>query len=222
MTISTYAELKSAIENFMLRPGDSTVSGRADEFIDLCEAQMMRGMEPPFPFPSKPLRARQMETRNTSYTIDAEYVDLPTGFLEHVDLYLDADPRRVMEYVAPQMFDFLRPSSTASDFPRIYTIIGSQMRVGPSPASAVTGVFTYYQEITPLDGTNTTNWILTDAPHVYLYGSLMHAYWLTDQDFERAGPAAMAFTGGLNSLMSQEQRSRRSRTMTARTLTGTP
>ncbi len=222
MTISTYSELKTAIENFMLRPGDTVVSDRADEFIDLCEAQMMRGMEPPFPFPTKPLRARQMETRKTDYSIDAEYVNLPTGFLEHIDLYTDTSPRNQLEYVSPQMFDMLYASTQTGDTPDIFTIVGSQARFAPAPASAVTAIFTYYQEITPLDGTNTSNWILADAPHVYLYGSLMQAYWLTDQDLERVGPAAAAFAGGLNSLRSQEQRSRRARTVVARTLTGTP
>jgi predicted ATPase len=33
----------------------------------------------------------------------------------------------------------------------------------------------YYQRIPSLTTSNTTNWLLADAPHVYLYTSLLHA-----------------------------------------------
>ena len=222
MTVDSYSTLKTAVENFMLRPSDTVISNRIDEFIDLCEAQILRGTEPPHPFPTRPLRARQMETRLTTYSIDAEYVDLPTGFLETVDIYTDTSPRKELEYVAPQIFNQLYASTQTGDSPAIYTIIGTKARFAPAPASAVTAIFTYYQEITPLSDAAPTNWLLTDAPHVYLYGTLAYAYWLTDQNLDRASPAAAAFAGFLNSLQTQEQRSRRGRAMTARTLTGTP
>ncbi len=34
------------------------------------------------------------------------------------------------------------------------------------------GELFYYAKLTPLDGTNTTNSLLTDAPDAYLYGAL--------------------------------------------------
>lgn len=222
MAVTTYAELKTALENWTLRPGDTVISNRADEAIDLCEAQMMRGMEPPFPFPTRPLRARQMETRNTSYVINAEYETLPTGFLEHIHLELDSSPKITVEFVSVQMFSQLRASTSTGAFPRIFTIAGDSARFAPTPAADVTGIFTYYQEITPLSDAAPSNFILADAPHLYLYGSLMHLYWLTDQGAERAQFAASVFTGGINSLHAQEQDSRYAGQMTARTLTGTP
>ena len=33
----------------------------------------------------------------------------------------------------------------------------------------------YYQKIAALSDSNTTNWLLTYAPDVYLYGSLLHS-----------------------------------------------
>ncbi len=222
MSITSYSELKSALENWALRPGDTVISDRADEAIDMCEAQMMRGMNPPFPFPTKPLRARQMETRKTDYTIDGEYVALPTGFLEQINIELDSSPRINLEFVTEQIFSQLLASTAAETYPRIFTIVGSDARFGPEPAEDITARFTYYQEITPLDDSNPSNWILTDAPNAYLFGSLMWAYWVTDQGAERAQFAGATFAGIINALQAQEQRSRHGATMVARTLTGMP
>ncbi len=222
MAITTYAELKTAIENWTLRPGDTVISNRADEAIDLCESQMMRGMKPPFPFPTKPLRARQMETRVTDYTINAEYETLPTGFLEHIQLELDSSPKITVEFVSEQMFSELWASTATETYPRIFTIAGDSARFAPTPADDVTGIFTYYQEITPLSDAAPSNWILVCSPNAYLFGFLMWAYWLTDQGPERAQFAGATFAGIINSLQDQEQRSRHGATMVARTLSGMP
>jgi hypothetical protein len=42
-------------------------------------------------------------------------------------------------------------------------------------------ILTYYAKPQALDAGNQTNWLLTKAPDVYLYGSLKHsAPWLED------------------------------------------
>jgi hypothetical protein len=59
--------------------------------------------------------------------------------------------------------------------PSTYTILGDNFRFAPTPASSYTGTINYYKEFDPLSDSNTTNYILTNHPAIYLYGSLYHA-----------------------------------------------
>ena len=47
--------------------------------------------------------------------------------------------------------------------------------VTPTPSGATSLSIDYYQRIPALTSSNTTNWLLTDHPHLYLYTSLLHA-----------------------------------------------
>ena len=50
-----------------------------------------------------------------------------------------------------------------------------KFRFGPSPDISYTGKLSYYKAFNSLSDSNTTNWMLTNHPAVYLYGSLYHA-----------------------------------------------
>ena len=53
------------------------------------------------------------------------------------------------------------------------------MYVRPVPDGAYTTTLFYYQEIPALTASNTTNWLLTDAPDLYVYGTCMELQpWL--------------------------------------------
>ena len=45
----------------------------------------------------------------------------------------------------------------------------------------------YYQDIEPLSDTNTSNWLLEDAPDIYLYASLVEAEAFIKNDERVAG-----------------------------------
>ena len=55
-----------------------------------------------------------------------------------------------------------------------FAVIGRQIVVTPTPSSGTLDI-DYYQRIPALTDSNTSNWLLDDAPHVYLYTSLLHA-----------------------------------------------
>ncbi len=44
-----------------------------------------------------------------------------------------------------------------------------------APSTSYTGIINYYKEFDPLSDSNTSNYILTNHPAIYLYGSLYHA-----------------------------------------------
>ena len=49
------------------------------------------------------------------------------------------------------------------------------LRFGPAPDTSYTGYLSYYKSFGALSDSNTTNYILTNHPGIYLYGSLYHA-----------------------------------------------
>jgi hypothetical protein len=168
MAITTYAELKTAIANWLNRDDLTSV---IPDFISLAEADMDRKV-----------RHWRMEQRSTA-DIDARYTQLPQGFMEAVRFHLDFDERPI-ELVTPlSLQTYRRNNSDTTGRPQYYSIIAGQIEVWPTPDSAYTGELYYYARNTPLDDSNTSNWILQYFPDAYLYGALMHSapYLVDDQ-----------------------------------------
>ena len=72
------------------------------------------------------------------------------------------------------MMDRIWGGST-SGTPRTYTLIGDELFLGPAPDSVMTLEMAYYKKFDSLSSTTATNWMITKAPEVYLYGSLLEA-----------------------------------------------
>jgi hypothetical protein len=159
MALTAYSDLKTEIASWM---GRQDLTSQIDTFIDLFEA-----------WANRTLRTRQMEAE--ALATATEYIAFPTDFLELRDIQYQANPRRQLAYVTPEYADVYDTSGTAGD-PNFYTLVGNEIRLIPAPSSSATNVrISYWQKITPLDSTNTTNWLLTAYPDAYLYGSLIHA-----------------------------------------------
>jgi len=162
MALANYSDLKTSIANWLNRT--DLTSEIAEDFIVLAEKD----------FNSK-LRIRKMNATNSSFTINAETVALPTGFLQVRDFYiLQGGVKYPLHYITPAQMDQIRGGST-SGMPETFTILGDNFRFAPIPSSSYTGVLNYYKEFDPLTTSNTTNYILTNHPAIYLYGSLYHA-----------------------------------------------
>ena len=108
MALSTYAELKTGIANWLNRT--DLTDEIADDFIKLTEAD----------FNAK-LRIRQMEQID-SITIDSETETVPTGFIAVRSFYiLSSSVKYPLEYITPaNMFETRGGSRTGK--PRAYTI----------------------------------------------------------------------------------------------------
>ena len=161
MALNNYANLKTTIANFLAR---DDLTSEIDDFIDLTEADFNRR-----------LRVRNMETVDTSFTVDSETEALPTGFLQARSFILTSStPDQTLElttaYHQANTSGFER-----SGVPKMYSIEGSNFRFSPTPDTAYTARLTYYKAFDSIDGTTTTNHILTNHPDVYLYGALYFA-----------------------------------------------
>ena len=111
----------------------------------------------------------------STLTIDSETEALPTGFLQVRDMYiLSGSTKYPLRYMTPSQMDQVKGTSTTG-VPSSYTILGDTFRFMPKPDSNYTAYVNYYKSFDALSSTNTTSYILTYHPSIYLYGSLFHA-----------------------------------------------
>ena len=160
MALSTYSELQSSIADWLNRTDLTT---QIKDFIALSEAEV-----------NSKLRVRAMLS-SSAFTIDAETKPLPTGFLQVRDFFItEGGSKFALRYITPSQMDEIKGSST-SGRPVAYTILGDNFRFAPIPSSSYSGTINFYKTFDALSDSNTTNFILTNHPSIYLYGSLYHA-----------------------------------------------
>ena len=163
MALANYTELQSSLANWLNRSDLTTEI--ANDFIVLAEKD----------FNSK-LRIRKQIAQSTlTLTSGTETTALPSDFLQVRDFYiLSGTQKYAMTYMTPPQMDQTRGTNT-SGMPRVYTILGDTFRFSPIPDSNYSAVLNYYQQFNALSSSNATNYILTNHPSIYLYGSLYHA-----------------------------------------------
>ena len=188
MALATYTDLQAAVASWLAR---SDLTTPIPDFIALCEAKLNRL-----------LRCRQQEQRSTATA--TEYMELPTGFLELRNIQLNTTPKTALELVSPDEID--RDYSTATGKPLVYCLLANQIQLGPAPDSTYTVEIDYFEVIPPL-ASNSTNWLLTAAPDIYLYGSLLEAAAYL-QDDPRVPAWNAAYTQVLQQLQSADRRAR--------------
>jgi hypothetical protein len=161
MALTTYAELKTSIGDWLNR---SDLTSVIPDFISLAEAQVERT-----------LRTRQMIVRaNASF--DAQYGAVPSDFLEAKSLKLTStNPQTPLQFLSIDALDNEMTKYTASGKPKFFGVVGGQFRIVPTPDANYTTELTYYAKLAKLSTSNTTNWLLTSNPDIYLYGSLLQA-----------------------------------------------
>lgn len=158
MAISTYAELKTSIANWLNR--DDLTSVVAD-FISLAEADMDRA-----------IRHWRMEKRVTA-SVTSQYTGLVGDYLETIRISIGGD--RVELLSQGEMQQWRTNSSDAVGKPRYYAVSDGQLELFPTPDGTYTVEMLYFAQIPSLSDSNTSNWVLAHHPDAYLYGALIHA-----------------------------------------------
>lgn len=192
MAISTYTELNTAVANWLAR---SDLTSRIPEFITLAQARINRLV-----------KAQAMETKSTSITINAEYVNVPSDFLEARDFHVQGSPRYSLAYMPGDMQTNLYSSGTGK--PRYFSLAGSQFRFGPVPDGTYTGTLIYYAKPATLaTTTQETNSLFPTNADLYLYGSLLEAEAFVGDD-PRIAVWKAAFDEAVKNVNDQATRSR--------------
>ena len=195
MAISNYSELNTAVANWLDR---DDLTDRIPEFIALAEARFNRL-----------LRIRAMETKQTASTVaDQRNLALPTNFIQMRNLQINTSPITSLEYVTPEMYDRLYGGSDTGT-PKAYTILADEIQLGPIPASVQTIEMLFYKRFDALTSSASTNWMITNAPDVYLYGCLLEAEPFIMND-PRVQLWATAFQQSIADIQDQDNKDRHS------------
>ena len=195
MAISTYTELQTAVANWLDR---DDLTARIPEFITLAEARFNRV-----------LRLRSMEAKYTANTVAAQRnLALPTGYIQMRNFQVNTEPLTTLSYVTPEIYDRMWGGST-SGTPKFYTILANEVSFGPIPATVQQVEMLFYKKFDNLSGSTTTNLLLTEAPDIYLYGSMLEAEPFIMND-ERVPLWAQALQQAVTDLQEQDNKDRHS------------
>ena len=175
MAITTFSELKTALANWLHR---DDLTSRIPEFVSLAEDKI--GLE---------LRVRAMETSaDLTIASGTRTVALPTRFVQQRRIYLDSTVKQ-LDYFEAEDF-WTRQAQNETGRPVMYTIEGENYVFGPEPDTGYTGKLLYYQKFAALSADADTNWILTNARGLLLYGSLIQAAPYLEDDARAVAWAA--------------------------------
>lgn len=168
MPITNYTELKSAVADFLNRDDLTSV---IPTFISLAEAQMQRV-----------IRHHKMMQRSEA-EIDTRYFALPSDWAETVRFHVIGDRTYRLELTSlDDMLQLRQANGNPTGIPTHFAHVGEQLEVYPTPSGTFDVELLYFKDIPALSDSNTTNWLLTDYPDVYLYGALMQSAPYLDDD----------------------------------------
>lgn len=194
MPISNYAELKTAVEEWLAH---DDITARVEDLISLAESSLNRR-----------LSLRQSHTTVSGTLAGTGIITLPTDYLEMEGFRIDgAVSGGKLIYLSPSEF---RNSDLnfGTGFPTHYTIVGNTIKCIKTPDSAVyTYDLDYLARIPALSVTSDENWLLTLAPDLYLYHSLLQAEPYLHND-ERIQLWKLMSDNAIHELQGQDMRAR--------------
>ena len=190
MALTTYAQLKSAVADWLER---SDLSDRVGDFITLAESRLNRV-----------LRLRLMESdQSLAATPGSRMIALPVGFREPVALWLEtAGGRRALSFVDAAGLE----ASASAGQPQHWTIDGGNLAF-ERPCDQAYGLTLRMLGRLALSDGAPSNAVLADYPDLYLFGALVEAAPYL-RDAEMLSLFAARFEAALAEARMKEARSR--------------
>ncbi len=159
MAITTYAELQTAVKNWIHRADLDTY---IVDFITIAEKRIFREV-----------RTREMEA-SFSDTTSSNAVALPTSYIELKYAYVDKDSDQHLKRTdASFLYEKYPTSSATSSRPYFIAREGSNFIFGPPAQDGLTIKGYYYKDVGPVSSSAHT--VFTTYPDLYLFASLAEA-----------------------------------------------
>lgn len=163
MAISTYGDLKTTVATWLNRTDLTSV---IPDFITLAESDLRNDV-----------RVQAMETLATG-TLSGETLSHPSRLIEARRLVVEDSVRN---YVVPDEYQQLKKAQSTM---KVFTSIGQSFYI-LGGASGDDYTLTYTAMFAALSVDADTNWLLTNAPDVYLFAACKHgATYLASQTDE--------------------------------------
>lgn len=159
----TYSGLIGAIAGWLHR---ADLAANIPDFIALAEARIARD-----------LRLREQLAKASLVCVAGQReISLPTDYLESENLSITiAGVVRSPTYVTPEVADVRFPLGAGTGAPASFTVLGTNLLMLPAPDAAYAVSLDYYARLPALSATNPSNFLLRNAPGVYLWGALAEA-----------------------------------------------
>jgi hypothetical protein len=186
MALTNYTNLQTTIADTLNRDDLTSV---IPTFVSLCEAQVNRD-----------LRHWRMEVRTSGQqSAGDEYMQVPADWVETLRFNVVGNGTSPINLIdSTTMAERRAVNNDQYGTPSAYTLEAGQFHLYPTPIADVDLELLYYAQVPDL-ASNATNWLLSTAPDVYLYGSLLHsAPYL--QDDNRVGVWAQLYSAAVTRL----------------------
>tara|TARA_R110000744_G_scaffold362263_2_gene470290 strand:- start:477 stop:1127 length:651 start_codon:yes stop_codon:yes gene_type:complete len=208
MALATYTELKTSVANYLNRDDLTSV---IPDFISLTENRMNRDLR---------VRANMIRSTTTT-TSGTAFYNLPSDLIELRNITFNTGSQiYALAYLSPESGS-REYGSIVSGSPRAYTNLGTNIQLYPAPDGEYTIGINYFQQLTPLSNTVSTNNILETFPDLYLYGSCLEgATYLNDSD--QLQRFAGLYQKALTDVRDAEDSARYSGTVMTMTVQGDP
>lgn len=164
MALNTYADLQSAVSNWLKR---SDLTNYVGDLITLGETWIYRHA-----------RAREMETA-LSVTISSGVAALPADFIALKNARIEASSRNLSIRPAEWIYDQF-PNRSASGVPSYVAVEGSNLIFGPYSDGAYTISGTYYANLGAVSAS--AHALFTANPDLYLFAALGEAELFVKND----------------------------------------
>jgi hypothetical protein len=160
MALATYSDLQTSIANFLHR---TDLTAIIPDFITLAEIRINGDLD---------ARLQDVKTTLTT-TVAVDNVALPSDVINIRHLSVaSSSPMVTMQFQTPDTL-VTRHAYNTSGTPSAYTVIGTSIYMQPVPDTAYTLNLIYKGRVPSLSAAvSGTTWLMTNYPHVYLYGAL--------------------------------------------------
>lgn len=183
MSLNTYAAIKTAVADWAFQGGGVTSTLVGTDFFPQAQSMMYLGDG----MDVKPLRVRAMEAEATLTPATGGIItistDVNSGWLEFIELVPTFTGAASLNYVEPWQFRKMANTLADTTDPQYsYTIEGDKLYLAPAAVGTIKA--RWLQKFTALSADGDTDWVVTNAPQIYLNGCLMLACAYTDDDRE--------------------------------------
>lgn len=199
---TTYATLQTEIATLAVR---DDLTDLIPNFIGYAENWFQRELFSP----------EREET--VTLTVTNGVASLPTDFGGVKMIYVDGTTDTVLDPMTAAKLRTSYPTATTGT-PMHYAFEGETVLFGPVPSSGLVIKMKYIEGITALSTDNTTNWLLTDHPDLYVNAALAELFDYT-RDADQAALRRQKAVVAANSINRQGQR-RKGNSGPLRTSTG--
>lgn len=200
MAITSYSELKTALADWSVR---TNLTAYLDDFIDQAEAFFAY---PPLKMDAPGIGGIRANITRATGTLTSGTATLarPSDFLDAYRFRITGDSGSLLEYVGAEEMTLNTRTGTGRPY---YWTVSDVIELDVAPDSAYPYELSYYPSFAALSDSNTTNWLLTNHPNVYLSACLYHL-WVFAQDYAAADRWMAQYKAGADAVNKSYQRSR--------------